>query len=229
MSNAIILIDFETYKNNDAFSESISTNMLNLLDNVRCPVIFVYYYPNKEIKLWDPDFVNEKVYRACKHSPALYNNGSGYYEHDNRTVIDPRAGDHEARVIEILKKHNVKNLYFCGFSLPGCVYNRPLGIENFRNLGFNCSAVIDCCMVGHIVNTTIHQKIHYCHRFCASLNIPVVYHDMFDSNGNVHTIDYDNAYLGTVYGKKSATAYKDSLNVRLGIIDTQNAAQPKKE
>ena len=57
MSNAIILIDFEPY-NTGQFSEIISTNMLNLLDNVRCPVIFVYYYPNKEIKLWDPDLVN---------------------------------------------------------------------------------------------------------------------------------------------------------------------------
>jgi len=186
MSNAIIIIDVGAINKED-HRRVINTNILSLLDNIRCPVIFSYYFNNNTDEEWDKNIIDEKVYMACKHSPALYNNGSGFYETENRIVIDPRIFDHEAEAIKFLNNYNVKNLYFCGYSLPGCVFNRPLGIRNFKRLGFNCSAILDICIPGHTIrgDGEIISLIHAQYKFCKSLDIPIVYHEMFNKDGSI--------------------------------------------
>ena len=52
MSNAIIIIDAETDDPREGVQRDINIKILSLLDNVRCPVIFCYYY-NKADKEWD--------------------------------------------------------------------------------------------------------------------------------------------------------------------------------
>ena len=158
MSNAIIIIDVETDDLREGVHKGINTKILSLLDNVRCPVIFSYYYHNTADKEWDENIVDEKIYIACKYSPVLYNNGNGFYEVKNRIVMDHRIKNHEDRAIKFLNSHSIKNLYFCGYSLPGCVFNRPLGIRNLKTLGFNCSAIIDVCVPGYIH----HNELIYC-------------------------------------------------------------------
>ena len=188
MNNAIIIIDVEAISiSNGKHQHVTNTNILSLLDNVRCPVISTYYFDNDTYDEWDKNIIDEKIYKVCKHSPALYNNGNGFYEVENRIIIDPRIENHVDKAIKFLNNYDVKNLYFCGYSLPGCVFNRELGIRDFKTLGFNCSAIIDICMPGHMIrgDNEIHSLLHAQYKFCQALNIPVVYHDMFNKDGSV--------------------------------------------
>ena len=45
-----------------------------------------------------------------------------------------------------LKNNNVNHLYYTGFSIPGCIEHRELGIHNMTAAGYKCEVVVDCCL-----------------------------------------------------------------------------------
>lgn len=48
-------------------------------------------------------------------------------------------------VKDYLDRNQVTTLHYAGFSMPGCIEDRPLGIRNMQDK-YNCRVVIDCVL-----------------------------------------------------------------------------------
>lgn len=184
----LVLIDLSM---NDR-ETSINIGILNLLDNIRFPVLNCFYEQQDPLHLSKGNKFNmpdENILLATKYdytnSARTYNNGKGFYIANNRRhdIIET------SQAIEFFKLHQVSEIYICGKTLPGCVYNRPTGFKALTEAGYKCSVIIDLTDPGHVEaltgqepHSTRLRQIHIMYRFCKSNNIPICYADELYEN-----------------------------------------------
>jgi len=79
-----------------------------------------------------------------------------------------------AEVVNFLEKSNTQHLYYAGASLPGCIENRPLGIQ-YMKASYNYSVVVDliCNLATKCYNTM--DIIHESYRYAITTQYPVVF------------------------------------------------------
>lgn len=71
-----------------------------------------------------------------------------------------------------LEKFEIKHLYYAGASLPGCIENRPIGINSMKSR-YNYSVVIDlvCNLATTLYN--INDIIHESYRYAVTTAHPI--------------------------------------------------------
>ena len=73
-------------------------------------------------------------------------------------------------VKEFLDQNNVSTLHYAGFSIPGCIEFRPLGIKNMQDK-YNCRIVIDCVLdLYDMMSLEEATRIHNTYKYVLSNN-----------------------------------------------------------
>lgn len=73
-----------------------------------------------------------------------------------------------------LNRELVSQLYYCGFSIPGCIENRPLGMLNMQD-EYQCKVVIDCCLNLSSPLFTEADIIHETYRYVITSGYDIVF------------------------------------------------------
>ena len=149
MSKALIIIDmWDKYlPGHDRFTSSIeqlSLRLASLMTRINTPIVVASYNtPNENPNYKFPyTTTNQTILNALE--------GFGITISENELV----SWDKD-EVMKFLKSHDVTDLYFAGVSFPGCVRDRPLGINNMKD-DFNCHVVVDC-----VLNTLSNKYTEY--------------------------------------------------------------------
>ena len=116
---------------------------------------------------WLMEEINIPIVVASYNTPNAYPTYDTPWSNTNQTILDglrDHTGDNlvswdKDEVMKFLNSHNVTDLYFAGVSFPGCVQDRPLGMNNMKD-NFNCHVVVDCVLNMASIKYTEYDIIH---------------------------------------------------------------------
>lgn len=159
MAQAIIIIDtWDNYLPGHNFLAPVMEyNMTRICATVRRftgPVVLACYDLGAGSHPW----------QACHH----------LVEHHVRSMKHHMVSSDTEEVTEFLESHNVNTLNYMGFSLPGCIEYRPLGIKQMQD-SYKCNVVIDCTVNLLSTNFTHPDILHSTYRYAITSNYNVVF------------------------------------------------------
>lgn len=159
MAQAIVIIDtWDNYLPGHNYLTPVIeyniTRICKVLDRYCGPVVLACY---------DLD-ATDKPWKACHH----------LVEHYVRSIDSHIITCNEQEVNKFLVNHNVNTLNYMGFSLPGCIENRSLGIKNMQE-NYQCNVVIDCTVNLLSPYYTHADILHETYRYAVTSNYNVVF------------------------------------------------------
>ena len=93
---------------------------------------------------------NLPVVLACYAPPAPAKGGHHMIAHrcsenDRRDNSDRITSINTQEILDFLRKRKITTIAYAGFSLPGCIETRAVGLEKMRN-EFKCKIIADCTL-----------------------------------------------------------------------------------